>query len=132
MTMSEFNNLMQEMNLKYSIMVCFDLGTAADFGKRVKYWQRQLKELQPKVEGEHGESFEKVKAHYEKNLEYVKGQLEKAQHNALAGAMYEKDNGRIFEPMIEKYSLSDLTTINNAIKQWQPIVKKYGVELKTY
>ena len=132
MTMSEFNNLMQEMNLKYSIMVCFDLGTAADFGKRVMYWQRQLKELQPKVEGEHGESFEKVKARYEKSLERAKNQLEKAQHNALASAMFEKDNGLIFEPLIENYSLTQLTTVNEAVKQWQPVLKKYGVELKMF
>lgn len=132
MKMAQFNDLMTEMGLRYSIMVLFDLGTAVVFGKRVKYWQGQLNQLQAKLESDRADDYASVKARYEKNLADSTLKFETAQHNALASGMFEKDNGLIFEPMIDEYKLSDLNTINNAIRPWISILKKYDIDLKTY
>ncbi|MCT3214674.1 hypothetical protein EFO90_09940 [Lactiplantibacillus plantarum] len=122
MKMIKFNEIMQKLGLNYTAMTCFDLDTAAMLGKKAQSWDRKAQAAtQPLV----AENFKaEANAYWRK--------MEVAQHNALAGAMQEKDTGPIFETWIDEYSLTDLTTINQIIQKWAPILRKYGVELQTY
>ena len=122
MKMNKFNGVMQALGLKYTAMICFDLNIAAELGQKAQRWEQKAQEATPPL------VIEKFTA--QANAYWQK--MEQAQHNAIADAMFEKDQGPIFESWIEEYSLTDLTTINQVIKKWMPILHKYGVELKTY
>lgn len=120
MTMDEFNGVMETMDLRYSIMVCFELNTAMHFMKKAAKYNKVVDDKPDVTIG-----FQKERSKY-------LDQFRIAQHNAIESAMFEKDHGPFFEPVVDQLSFDDLAAVNDAVKTWQPVLVKYGVELKTY
>lgn len=122
MTMDEFNNSMQATGCKYSANVLLGLDYALSFVPRIKSYTKRMANC------ENSEALNKFKA--EKRV--LQDSMNKAMITVLMDALSEKRDGLIFESCFENMNLSQVQFINPVIKKWQPILKKYGVELKTY
>lgn len=105
MTLIEFDQVMTQLKMQYTLGVILFLDSASDYSKQAKL-----------LDGKNQEACEKAKHH---ELEFQKAALDQAIYESMPC-------GQRYEDLADQFTKGDIKMANNTIARWNKILSRFN------